>query len=621
MEQTIIRRHHHVPRAASALVATTMVVSCLSGCSWGGPSAKDAAASFAQSLAGGDIRSVSPAAQSDLAAITKGMDGLRPTVTVTAAEQDGDQAKATLHVSWPLTTGQLAYDSSVRLTRQDGVWKPIWSPTVVHPSLTKDARLAHQTTWAKRADITDADGDPLMTYRPVQRIGINKPDIPAKQWPTSAAALAKELDIDPKAYQGKVTAAGKAAFVEALVVRGDTTADHDFAGIPGATSIPDEAILGPTRTFATGLLGTVAPATAEQVAASKGALQGGELVGQSGLQARYDSQLRGKPGELVVIRARATGSVPDKALYRKDATPGTPLKTTLVPSWQQLAEQTLATTTPASAIVGINPSNGHVLAAATGPANATSADATLGRYAPGSTFKAVTALALLRSGMTPDSMVNCTSTVTVDGRRFKNYNDFPADRVGRMTLRDAIALSCNTGLIAEHARVDGAKIRDAAASLGLGQDYDAGLPAFFGSAPDPKSVVGLAESMIGQGIIEASPMAMATVAASIQAGHTVRPVLLPDHQTTTPTAPELTPAEADQLRDMLHAVVTHGSGRMLAGLADGAKTGTAEYGTDTPPKTHAWMIAYNQQVALATMVVDGNSGSGTAGPLIEAMLR
>lgn len=588
----------------------------------GGPSADDAARELATGVQRGDITAlVGSGPQKELLNITRGMDGLHPTVEVTQTRTDGSTTTVTLHYVWTFASGTWSYDSTATLSKVEGKWTPVWKPSIVHPKVSGTTRLVHQQTWPKRADITDPDGEPLMTYRPVNRIGINKPDADPKQWATSAAALAQRLQIGPKAYQAKVMSAGKTAFVEALVTRAASPQLPDeVSGIPGATSIPDEMVLAPTKTFATGILGSVAPATAEQVATSKGTISPGAMVGQTGLQARYDKQLRGTPGDVVLLRGRASG-LPDVKLHGIDPKPGTTLRTTLSQSSQQLAEQILADQKSPAAMVVINPTNGHVVAAATGSKNATAPDATVGRYAPGSTFKAVTALALLRTGMTPDSEVECQTHTSVDGRQFKNYNDFPSNRVGRMTLREAIALSCNTGLITEHARIDGAKLRDAAASLGLGQDMDAGLPAFFGSVPDPKNTVGLAESMIGQGLVEASPMAMATVAASIQAGHTVRPVLLPDHKTSSPAAPPLTPTEADQLRSMLQAVITDGPAGFLSGQADGAKTGTAEYGTAVPPRTHAWMIGYDRQFAVSVMVYDGTSGSGTAGPLIKAFFQ
>ena len=51
-----------------------------------------------------------------------------------------------------------------------------------------------------------------------------------------------------------------------------------------------------------------------------------------------------------------------------------------------------------------------------------------------------------------------------------------------------------------------------------------------------------------------------------------------------------------------------------------AKTGTAEYGAKTPPKTHAWMIAAQGDLAVAAFVQTGASGSRTAGPLLATFL-
>jgi hypothetical protein len=52
-----------------------------------------------------------------------------------------------------------------------------------------------------------------------------------------------------------------------------------------------------------------------------------------------------------------------------------------------------------------------------------------------------------------------------------------------------------------------------------------------------------------------------------------------------------------------------------------AKTGTAEFGTGEDLQTHAWMIAAQGDLAVAVFVEVGSSGSGTAGPILEGILR
>ena len=98
--------------------------------------------------------------------------------------------------------------------------------------------------------------------------------------------------------------------------------------------------------------------------------------------------------------------------------------------------------------------------------------------------------------------------------------------------------------------------------------------------------------------------------------------MIKDQQATSKAEP-LTKDEARQLRSMMRGVVTQGSGRVLGGLDGGpviAKTGTAEYGSSAPYKTHAWMIAAQDDLAVAVFVNDGQSGSRTAGPLLRTFL-
>jgi cell division protein FtsI/penicillin-binding protein 2 len=99
--------------------------------------------------------------------------------------------------------------------------------------------------------------------------------------------------------------------------------------------------------------------------------------------------------------------------------------------------------------------------------------------------------------------------------------------------------------------------------------------------------------------------------------------------TVTPEAPSqasdkpITAEEAAALSDMMRAVVTSGHAGFLAsvpGAPVGAKTGTAEYGKETPPKTHAWIVAVHGDLAVAVFVEDGGLGATTSGPLLKQFL-
>jgi cell division protein FtsI/penicillin-binding protein 2 len=621
----------------AALAGLLTVTSCsLVG---GGPSAEDEAKDLAAALDAGTLKDLSfsggtPAqAQALWKRTVAGLGSGHPRVTVGKVTEgkDGRPATARLTYRWDLagTTKPWTYVTTATLVQgSDDAWKVKLAPTLVHPALKTGERLVRSSTLADRGDILGAGGTALVTERPVMRFGIDKTTIAAARQPAAARALATKLGIDAKGYVARVRAAGPKAFVEALVLR---TADARAVLRQGAGTIPGVGVVGgtlplaPTREFARPVLGTVGPVTAEIVKKSGGAYRPGDEAGLSGLEARYDEQLRGTPG----VTVQAVGGGPARALFRAAPVAGKPLRTTLDARLQRVAESALSAVRPASAVVAVRPSTGDLLAVASGPGSAGYSTATVGQYAPGSTFKVVSSLALLRSGVRPSTPLSCPATTVVSGKRFKNYSDYPPNGLGRIPLRTAVAYSCNTAFINQRDRVSQADLAGAAASLGLGVDHDLGFPAYFGSVPktdaDAGSATGHAASMIGQGRVVASPMAMATVAASVAKGALVVPRLLPGQKAdnTSPGTP-LTAREAGELRQLMRGVVTRGSGAFLGSLPGApvlAKTGTAEFGDKAPLKTHAWMIAVHGDLAVAVFVDVGQSGSKTAGPILERFLR
>jgi cell division protein FtsI/penicillin-binding protein 2 len=74
---------------------------------------------------------------------------------------------------------------------------------------------------------------------------------------------------------------------------------------------------------------------------------------------------------------------------------------------------------------------------------------------------------------------------------------------------------------------------------------------------------------------------------------------------------------------MMRAVVTSGHTGFLAsvpGAPVAAKTGTAEFGSDDPPKTHAWIVAVHGDLAVAVFVEEGGLGATVSGPLLKEFL-
>lgn len=621
-------------RRAVLGTATACILTLSTGCSLlESDDPEDDVKAFARALSKGDLSKV-PVVQGTSAKASRwwdraseGMGDSTQDVVVQAVKEDGDKATATLAHTWRLegSSVEWTYDTKVTFVRRNDVWAVDLTPSAVAPRLEADERLRLTKLPAPRADIVGANGEPLVTERPVLRFGIDKTLVTSAEQADSARELARLLGVDGESFAARVESAPAKAFVEALVLRTEDVTPRireEAASISGARALEDQIPLAPTREFARALLGTVGPVTAEMVKESKGRYSAADVAGLSGLEMRYDEQLRGKAGLLV----QAVGERSDKQreLFRSEPVVGKPLRISLDARLQAAGERALADVKPVSALVAIRPSTAEILVAANGPGSQGYATGTVGRYAPGSTFKVVSSLALLRAGLNPADTVPCTRTTVVDGKEFKNYSDYPASSLGQISLREAVAQSCNTAFISQRDRVSDGDLAEAAESLGLGKDYDIGLPAFFGSVPTAGSETGHAAALIGQGQVLASPMAMAAVAASVTAGETVVPRLVAGVEAEAAPEKPLRRDEAEQLRRLMAAVVQEGSGSFLSDLPGPpvlAKTGTAEFGDAEPPQTHAWMIAGKGDLAVAVFVDVGESGSRTAGPVLEQFLR
>ncbi|ROR92849.1 cell division protein FtsI/penicillin-binding protein 2 [Nocardioides aurantiacus] len=620
-----------------------------SACSlpWSGPDADAAAARLARGLAQGELEGVPVVGdraqvQRQLDRVLAGAAVLGEPAVAGGGVETGD-GTATVPLTWRWRAGgegagdDWRYRSTATLEEVsrggEDVWALRWEPAVVEPSLRGEETLAASALAPERGRVLGRAGSVLVEPRPVVRVGVDKQGVRRAEAVASARRVAEVVDVDAEAFAEQVAAAGERAFVEAIVLRTDDLGPDVRArveALPGGRLVEDELPLAPTREYAAPLLGSVGPATAEIVEESRGRVLAGDEVGTSGLQRRYDARLLGRRG--VVVRT-AGGQGEPRELFAADPVAGKDLATTLDPRLQQLAQDTLADVGPAAALVALQPSTGDLLVAANGPGSEGYATATVGQYAPGSTYKIVSALALLRAGVAPGDPVACPATVDVDGRDFENYDDYPASGLGRITLEDAVASSCNTAFISARERVSGEDVSGedvsrAAEAVGLGVDRDLGFPAYLGQAgpddPAGQGETGAAADLIGQGSVLASPLAMAAVVGSVQAGRTVVPRLLPalEAPEADPADP-LEPAEAQALRRMLRAVVERGSGSQLADLPGDpvlAKTGTAEFGEEEPPRTHAWMVAAQGDLAVAVFVERGDSGSGTAGPLLRSFL-
>ncbi|GAC1387983.1 MAG: hypothetical protein NVSMB48_27480 [Marmoricola sp.] len=351
-----------------------------------------------------------------------------------------------------------------------------------------------------------------------------------------------------------------------------------------------------------------------------GSLRLGGLA--ASIERSQDATLGGVPGTTITLLTPGQAPV-ELASYRPGN--GRALRLTINRTWQLKAQRILDQVSAAATLIAIRPSTGAIVAVA-GSTQADSADlATSAHAAAGSTWKTVDSLALIRvRHFTPDSIVACPRHYTLLGFTFKNDIYYPASGLGNVPLKTAVANSCNTAMLGQHAHLTYGEIRSAAETLGLTIDHDLGFPAFFGKISPPANEFVKAEDMIGQGDVLVSPLAMATDIATIQHGATVVPWMIPGHRPTpSGSVKPLSVHEDAFLKTIFHEVVVRGTASGLLGLPGGpiiAKTGTAEFIQNGHDLNHTWMIAAQGDLAVCVYFDIGNFGADTSGPVLRQFL-
>ncbi|WP_460459154.1 penicillin-binding transpeptidase domain-containing protein [Angustibacter peucedani] len=594
--------------------------------------ADDAARALADQVAravvAGDVSTLpfagsdAAAAQQSYAAATKGLGTSSTTMaTVQQERRDGQSATATLAVTRTVAGGaRWAYQLPVRLQETGGRWALPADQRLVHPDLAPDETLRVRRTQPPRAEVLGGDGKAIVGLGDVVDVGIQPSRITSGTAATLAKEVAEIVDVDAAPLAKRVQAAAKDAFVDVITLR---RSDYDavrsrLRPLPGVVFRERQQPLAPTREFARALLGTVGPVTAEIVQQGKGRYAAGDVAGVSGLQRQYDEQLGGTAG--VTVEAVPADDGDPRPLLEQDAKAGTPLRLTLDKKVQLAADAALEGLDQPSALVAVDVRTGRVLAVANSPATGLDR-ALVGKYPPGSTFKVVTTFSLLQNGLKPTDAVACPPTATVDGRSFKNYE---SETFGSVPFRTDFAKSCNTAFVGLSSRLGDDDLAKAAQQLGIGQKWDLGTDAFTGSVPTNDSDVDKAAASFGQGRTEVSPLAVTVATAAVARGRYLPPTLVVEDGAEAPKGEALPSGAVATLQGLMRDVVTSGTGTALRDVPGGpvhAKTGTAEFGSQSPPQTRAWITGWQGDVAFTAFVEEGKSGGTVAGPVAARFLR
>ena len=428
--------------------------------------------------------------------------------------------------------------------------------------------------------------------------------------------VAATVAVPPAAGSNAAPATGTWTYTSSLAAHVGTTGTWVVIWQP--------AILAPNLTADTHLVAVAVPPGAGQVTDS----------GTTALSSYTDPGLRtiagklaghapsgqGTPGiQVQIVNDDGSASGVGPATVTAPVATGR-VATTIDPTVENAAEHAVAKYS-ASSMVVLRPSTGAILGIASNDGQ--NDDALTARIAPGSTMKVVTSAALLDGGLTPQSAVACPESFTVTGVTIGNSDN--ESRPAGTPFIDDFAASCNNAFTTKYQQLSGGVLAQTAANyFGLNQKWDIGLgdPQPYFTMPSDETNSELAEEAFGQGKLAASPLAMASVAATVDTGVFHQPILV---QGTAQMSASALPGSTDSgLKQMMRAVVTYSDGTAHGvGFGSGvyAKTGTADHGV-SGAAPNSWMIAFDpgKDIAVGCVVLNGGFGATSAGTEVASLL-
>ncbi|MGZ8363601.1 MAG: penicillin-binding protein 2 [Caulobacteraceae bacterium] len=374
-----------------------------------------------------------------------------------------------------------------------------------YQTLSANNQFNFRITPPPRGRIVDRNGVLLAGNRPNFRLLVSREEA---NDPEAMVQLISQLTPIPETKQKAVLRDLKASALSVPVLAADDLTWEQFSAInvrapelPGVT-----AEMGEVRLYTFGgafahVIGYVAKVSADDLAKEKKAgkevdpvlLHPGFRIGKQGVEKAFDKALRGKAGaQKVEVDARGR-------VVRKDSdgdippVPGKEIVLSLDADIQNRALEVFGDQSGAAVMMDCR--TGDVLCLASAPSfdanqfvrgmpadayralaayerNPLLDKALSGTYPPGSTFKTMTALACLESGVDPKQTITCSGGWFFGNRTFHCWK--PGGH-GVQTMHDAIKNSCDVYFYQMALRVGPDPIARVARAFGLGQIFDIGI--------------------------------------------------------------------------------------------------------------------------------------------------
>lgn len=495
----------------------------------------------------------------------------------------------------------------------DDIWTVQWDRADLWPGIDGAQRFDVTYRWLKRGSILDRNGRKLAVGRAEKR-----------RYPQGTLAGTTVGHIEPYEPEKPQKGRGNDGEDEAGP-DDDPTPETDESGSPSpeptvsATAEPSPTETGEIEEEAEG----EDEAAEQDLDVEPGP---GDLVGASGLELALQDRLAGTPASRLAIVDRRGEEL--EVVGRRRGRPGRNVKTTLDIRVQRAAENAYGGTTGGAVVM--DPSTGDLLAVVAsspfGPANYVGVPgiepfnrALSGLYPPGSSLKVMTGAAALEEGVVKEG-----SKLTGPAE-YRGVRNFESGAFGTLDFATAVKFSVNTAFAQIAEDLGPRRLKRYADAFGFNQPPEMPLGAATSSFPFPEDEGDVMWSSIGQAQVLATPLQMATVAATIaNKGRRMEPrIVMNDPRSGERVVSRKT---AQTMTRLMENVVKGGTGTgaSIAGAQVAGKTGTAEVDVGGKRMNHAWFISFapsgSPKVAVAVVSELGGIGGQVAAPLAGRIL-
>lgn len=534
-------------------------------------------------------------------------------------------------------------------------WYVKWDYSYIHPSMTKGDKIEVAILPTKRGEIVDRNQSGLALNMTTTVIGIIPEELP-KNEDEVLIPLSELLQINVKELKEQLHAKWVKPHyfvpIKTLPVNASQWVIEQYTSFQGVVTQNKEIRYYPFGEITAHLVGYTQPITADELKKLKGkGYSSNDVIGKAGLEKAFEEKLKGEKGAEIVLKTK-DGKVKE-TLAKKEPKPGEKIQLTLDSSLQVLIYEKIKNDVGAS--VAIQPKTGEILALVSTPSydpNLFITGLTQGqweqwnkdsrlpllnrytnRYAPGSTFKPITAAIGLENKTSYPS-----KTRVIDGLKWKkdsSWGDYYVTRVNpvpKVNLRDMLVYSDNIYIARDALEMGIKNFTKGTKKFGFNEKFD--LPIDI--APSQiangalKTEIQLADTSYGQGQMLMSPLHLAySYTPFVNKGTLMKPELLYHSKQSTKGLAWKEKAISEQNAKIIHDDLIEvvrdplgsGHGAYMPKLQVAGKSGTAELKVkvDENGKENGWFVGYNAKdpKLLVAMIIEDVKYRGGGGYTVK----